>query len=171
MSAPASIALLQAEVTEILRKSPEARAVAFQVGAPWSGPLTLRVEGADLPIFYCPSPLAFRVRLVENEGSPVPVVLLTDRDRQELGLDVLARLAKRRLFSLDSWRALIERFGVQSVDPRLRGLSWLPEELLALGGDERLRPATQILDADEVWQLLLSRLGLPEARPDLRTLL
>ena len=179
MSAPVSIALLQAQVAEILRKAHEAkprsgrrpRAIGFHLGAPWSGPSILRVEGEDLPLFYCASPLAFRVRLVETEALPVPVVLLTDRSRQELGMDVLARLEGGKLRNLDEWRALTDRFGVQKVDPRLRGLRWLPEALLVLDDDELSRPATQALDADEVWQFLLSRLGLTDAPPDLRALL
>src|ERR1700742_2744484 len=101
MIAPASIGALQAKVAQVRKKYPhDPRPIGVQLSAPWTGPSTLRVEGEELPAVYCPSTLAFRARLVEHEGSPV--VLLTDRSPQELGIDVLTRLIQHRLFSLDS---------------------------------------------------------------------
>lgn len=170
MTSPATISLLQAKVAQIRKKYPnDPRPIGFRLTAPWTGPATLRVDGEDIPTLYCPSPLAFRAELVEHEGSSV--VLLTDRKSQELGVDVLMRLVKRDLITLDSMQVLRERLGIQQTDPRLRNLKWLPDLLLALGEEALPQPAGQALDADEVWQALLKLQGFSDPRPDLRTVL
>jgi len=171
MAASASaVGLLQAQVAAMRQKYGQARAFGFRVAGPWNGPPTLRVGGEELAIAYCPSALAFRARLAASEGGPA-VVLLTDRSEEELGADVLARLARRRLGSLNSWEALRERFGVREIDPRLYRHTWLPDVLLAVADGSGVQPAGQVLDAEDVWQALLERLGFHAARPDLDDLL
>jgi hypothetical protein len=175
MISPApSVRLLESRVAEIRRHQKEPRAIGFHLASAWSGPSSLQVDGEELPVAFCPSPLAFRARLAEAESSPVPPVLLTDRDQDELGEDVLARLFKGRLFRLNPWEALYDRFGVrgsEGIDRRLLKHKWLPDHLLALPEDQVIKPASGFLDLDEVWQLLLTRLGLAGPRPDLRELL
>lgn len=169
----ATLRLLQAQVAEIRKKTrsdERVRSIGIHVLGPWKGGTTLRVDGEELPLAWCPSALAFRDELVRHERAGRQAVLLTDRSAQELGLDVLARLAKRRLHTLDAWHALYERLGVRDIDPRLRSLHWFPDHLLAVWPEE-VRPATQVLDAEEVWQVLLGRLGFSDPRPDLRALL
>jgi hypothetical protein len=168
-----TLRLLQAQVAEIRKKArsdERGRSIGIHVSAPWSGGATLRVEGEELPLAWCPSALAFRDELMRHERDGRQAVLLTDRSAQELGLDVLARLTKRRLYTLDAWQALHERLGVRDVDPRLRQLRWFPDHLLTVWPDD-VRPASQVLDAEEVWQVLLGRLGFSDPRPDLRALL
>src|SRR5262245_6773220 len=164
-----TLRLLQEQVSEI-RKKERMRAIGVHIAAPWDGGdalWVLRLDGEELPLAWCPSALAFRDELVRNERAGRQAVLLTDRNEQDLGLDVLARLVKRRLFRLDAFQALYERLGVRGVDPRLRSLRWLPDHLLAVW-PENVRPASPVLDADEVWQVLLGRLGFSDPRPDLR---
>jgi hypothetical protein len=164
--APPSLGLLLALVAQVRGKS-KTPAIGVHLAVPWTGPPELEAGGEHF--VHCPSPLAFRVSLAGHEGEPV--VLLTERSENELGADVLARLARRRLIHLNAWGALRDRLGVRDVDPRLRDLRWLPDHLLALGAEELPRPTTQVLDADDVWQALLARLGLADPRPDLRALL
>jgi len=174
VSAPVSLVLLQVEVAEIRRKSKNGRSIGFHVAAPWTGPAELKAGDEELAVRYCPSPLSVRAELARGENAGKAVVLLTDRSESELGADVLARLAKQRLFRLDAWKALQERLGVERIDPRLARLLWLPDHLLALPeipAEAGERAATQVLDADEVWQRLLKRLGFTSARPDLQDLL
>ena len=165
-AAPPSLGLLLALVAQVRRKS-KTPAIGVHLAAPWTGPPELEAGGEHF--VHCPSPLAFRASLAAHEGKPV--VLLTERSQNELGADVLARLARQRLVPLNAWGALRDRLGVRDVDPRLRDLRWLPDHLLALGAAELPRPTTQTLDADDVWQALLTRLGLADPRPDLRALL
>jgi hypothetical protein len=171
VSAPASIGLLQAHVAEIRKRSKSGRPIGFHVVAPWTGPWAVRDGDEELPVVYCPSPLAFRAELSRREPEGGQVVLLTGCNDQELGADVLSRLARQKLHRLEPWQALRERLGVQSIDPRLLRLKWLAEHLLALPLDALERPATQVLEADEVWQKLLSRIGFAAVRPDLHALL
>ena len=171
MGTAISTGLLEAQVAQILERYPKARAIGIHLGAPWSGGSTLRVNGRELPVAFCPSALAFRAELMDREGADTPFVLLTDRDDRDLGEDVLARLVKPKLFHLNDWQALADRLGVITIDPRLRSFKWLPGYLLALPEEGQVRPVAPVLDADEVWQALLARLGFDLPRPDLRGLL
>lgn len=174
MTAPAPTeGLLKARVAEIRRKQKEPRAIGFHVPVAWSGAPSIEVDGVELPVAFCPSVLAFRERLARAEAEGVPAVLLTDRAEGDLGQDVLARLDKRGLHRLKPWEALGNRFGVTTneIDRRLRDYEWLPGHLLAIPESDLVKPATGFLELDEVWQLLLSRLGLSSSRPDLRELL
>jgi hypothetical protein len=162
--------LLQDKIDKVLEKHPKARAIGFHVPAPPSSLPQIQWNGEEPSLVYCPSPLAFRAQLVRSETADRPVVLLTDRSEEELGNDVLARLPKTALIRLNAWQALHERLGIDLIDPRLRSLPWLPEALLALPED-KLRPATRTLDADEVWGVLLKKLEIPGSPPDLRDVL
>src|ERR1700687_1440118 len=171
ISTPSSIGLLQARLAEIRKSHPGARIIGFHLPSPWNGPPTIQIGSEELPLAYCSSPLAFRAQLVDREGEEAPIVLLTDRGEQELGADVVGRLFRRRLFSLNSWQALRERLGVREIDPRLTRLKWLPDYLLAASPDEDLQPPTEVLDAEEVWRRLLTRLGFSNPQPHLQDLL
>ncbi len=168
---PDDLRMIAALATEIRRKRPAEGAIGFHLPhLPASAPETLLVGAEEIRFALCPSPLAVRAELAEipNGGA---LILVTDRTDRELGADVIARLAQRRLHRIEPWAALRERLGVQSIDPRLRHFAWLPEVLLPLSAEGGFRPATQVLEAEEVWQVLLDRVGLLTARPDLRDLL
>ncbi len=172
-----SAGVLEARVAEIRKRqkasSKEPRAIAFQLSVPWTCPRTVTVDGEELPVWLCRSVLAFREKLAQSEGAPVPPVLLTNQKREDLGQDVLARLDRSKLHRLDAWDALRDRFGVRDLDPRLtgKGYGWMPERLLAIPPSEIAKPASGFLDLDEAWQLLLSPLGFSTASPDLWSLL
>ena len=55
-------------------------------------------------IRQCDSPLAMRVALRQPIADGTTTVLITPLEEKELGEDILLRLAKHRLFQIDSWQ-------------------------------------------------------------------
>jgi hypothetical protein len=164
---------IRARVRTVRRKMPEARAVGIQTPGRYAGE-RLRPDGPETyRIEQCDSSLAARVALVDEEPGVTVTVLMTGLSGQELGEDVLVRLAGRKLYAIDSWQIVKELFQAHTVDPRLRSHGWVADRLLELAGEVSPPPATGgYLDAEAVWPILLERLiGLTGDRPDLAALL
>ena len=97
-------------------------------------------------------------------------ILITPLEEKDLSDDILLRLAKRRLFPIDTWQIVRSLFQAPTVDPRLTRFGWIAEMLLDLVPAEGY-PAARggFLDADTVWPLLLRYgIGLDggDPRPD-----
>lgn len=75
-------------------------------------------EGQTVRIQPVVSSLAARVALAEA-GDVDWLVLVTDRDDQDLGAGILAHLAWHRLRSPDPWEAVRHRFNATGIDPAL----------------------------------------------------
>jgi hypothetical protein len=164
---------IRARVQAVRRKVPDARAVGIQTPGRYAGE-RLRAEGPETyRIEQCDSPLAARVALVDEEPGVTVTVLVTGLSGQELGEDVLVRLAGRKLYAIDPWQIVKELFQAHTVDPRLRSHGWVADRLLELAAATPPPPAPGgYLDAEAVWPLLLERLiGLTGDRPDLAALL
>ncbi|HJT78294.1 MAG TPA: BREX-2 system phosphatase PglZ [Gemmataceae bacterium] len=164
---------IRARVQAVRRKVPDARVVGIRTPGRYAGE-RLRPDGAETyRIEQCDSPLAARVALVDEEPGVTITVLVTGLSERDLGDDVLVRLAKGKLFAIDSWQMVKELFQAQTVDPRLRQHAWIADHLLGLAGEASPPPAAGgYLDAEAVWPVLLERLiGLTGDRPDLAALL
>jgi hypothetical protein len=164
---------IRARVQAVRRKVPEARAVGIQTPGRYVGE-RLRADGTETyRVEQCDSPLAARVALVDEEPGVTITVLVTGLSEKDLGDDVLVRLAKGKLFTIDSWQIVKELFQAHTVDPRLRQHDWVADRLLELAAVFSPPPAPGgYLDAEAVWPLLLERLiGLTGDRPDLASLL
>jgi hypothetical protein len=168
-----SEAQLRAQVKSVRDKVPDARVIGVHADGPWTGPSVVRVEGEDIEVAFCPSALAVRERLASRGKDAQRLVVVTDRTENELGSDVLARLARRRLYRIDPWRVVLDLFRARELDPRLPRERWLAEALLEAAPPEGYPPAvTAVLDEDTAWgALLTSRLGLAHPLPDARALL
>ena len=155
------------------KKLPPPRYVGIQSPGRYAGD-RLRRDGADAyRIEQCDSPLAARIALLDDEQGATVTVLVTALTDQDLGDDVLVRLAGRRLYPLDPWQIVKELFQAHAVDPRLRGQGWIADRLLELATAAGVPAAAGgYLDAEVVWPMLLQRLlGLEGDRPDLPLLL
>jgi hypothetical protein len=136
---------IRARVQAVRRKVPEAKAVGIHTPGRYAGE-RLRADGAETyRIEQCDSSLAARVALLDEEPGVTVTVLLTGLPEQELGEDVLVRLAGRKLYAIDSWQIVKELYQAQTVDPRLRSHGWVADRLLetaATGPPPRPRVAT-----------------------------
>ena len=167
-----SESLLRAKVEEVRNKVPHAIAIGIKVDAPWRGCEELTLGDAAMRVVYCPSVLAFREQLAQAESEPL--VLLTSQKEQELGSDVLYRLALSRLHEVRPWQVILERFQARRWDSRLTKEPWMEAPLLRIVSEKpSLTPAPGgFLDEDTIWRELLSDLmRLSEPRPSAKALL
>ena len=142
---------------------PEARAIAIRLAAADGAapaPAALRIGAEELPLFRADSVLALRERLVDLPDGGPPLVVLTDLREAELGNDLRARLAQRRIFSIDAWQLVKEQFQARNVDPRLtRHHDWAARALLDAQPEAGYAPVSSgFLDAGTAWRHLFETL-------------
>ncbi len=159
------------QLDRVLKDEKDARVLAIRSPSRGAWPLDVERNGRRFRLRWCSSPLEVREALSEERHDGL--IVLTDLQETDLGSDVLARLARGRLFSIESWRMLRETFQARQIDPRLRGCDWMADLLLENRPAEGYPPVPGgVLDADTAWRALLSSvIGLAESRPDLDALL
>jgi hypothetical protein len=165
---------IAAQVDVILAHEPDARCIAIRSPTPDSWPDTLPFPNRAFSVRWCRSPLAARQFLSETEsGERDGVILLTNLSELELGSDVIARLARGRVFQIESWDMVRQVFQAREVDSRLAGQNWLANLLLENAPPGGYAPVPGgFLDLDTAWsEILSSSLGLETGRPDVLTLL
>ncbi|WP_164104211.1 BREX-2 system phosphatase PglZ [Candidatus Laterigemmans baculatus] len=154
-------------------RTDDAQVVGIHTNGRWAGDAE-RTDGDERYwIVQCDSPLAMRLALQETRPDVTTKVLLTQLSDTDLEMDVLLRLAKRRLFTIDAWQIVQSLFQARSLDPRIARHAWMAEKLLDSMPAEGYPPSPSgFLDAETVWQILLEReLGLSADQPDLAALL
>ena len=171
-----SLAQIRAQVKSVREDCPDARAIGIGLPAldESAAPSALRIGAEELPVVRCRSVLALRERLVDLPATGPPLVVLTDLPPTELGDDLRARLARRRLFSIDAWQLVKERFKARHVDPRLvEPHAWAAQALLDAEPEAGYHPAPSgFLDAETAWRgLFEGLLGIPRGERDPETLL
>jgi len=172
MAAP-SFSHIKALVAAVRKKVPKARVIGIHSPEPWVGASCMQDGDQDYVIHQCESPLSFRMALRQPSRPNATNILITNLEDNDLGEDVLLRLAKRRLLQIKPWEILRDRFDAHAVDPRLTRHAWIAEALLELITSEGYPPARGgFLDAETVWPLLLRQsIDLLADTPDLTTLL
>ena len=111
---------IKAQVRAI-RKKANRSAVAFALRSdgPWSGPPRLTIDGLPHRVAFCRSDLELRELLRSTSAENEPLVALCPFDSAQLGEDVLARLAKRRVHPPQQMEILGSLFQATSVDARI----------------------------------------------------
>lgn len=171
LAAP-SLSQIKAKVASIRQKLPKATVIGIRSPGRWTEQPGVTSDNEYL-IRQCDSPLSFRMALREPVDASTTKVLITNLEDQDLGADVLLRLAKRRLLQIDPWQIVRSLFDAQAVDPRLTQSPWIAESLLDSIPSGGFPPARGgFLDAETVWPILLNTsIQLPSDAPDLITLL
>jgi len=162
-------AQIRAQVSAVLGKMPDARVIGIK--SPLTVELgdTLRLGDKELAIARSESVLEIRERLDDLAEGSAPMVLLTPVDEAELGADVVGRLARRQLFSIDPWQLVKDRFRARFVDPRLvQQHPWVARALLEAEPDGGYPPAPSgFIQSDLVWEVLFKALlALPNGDRD-----
>ncbi|EAR23330.1 BREX-2 system phosphatase PglZ [Nitrococcus mobilis] len=143
--------------------------LAYHWPQPWNGGDSIVVDGQTLPLRHCVSPLEIREALAE--ASDVSRVLLVSQQETGLGQDVLARVFRHRLLHVDRWQLVQEIYGVCQIDPRLFGMTWLPDALLAAAPARRTTAAAALTLDEAMSTCLAPVLGTGAAQIDLERLL
>lgn len=134
------------------------RVIGVQARPEWQGPQSFPVEGETVRVAPCRSVLEVRVELADRADPDEWLVLVTDRDERDLGLDVMARLARRRLQSIDTWTAVAAAFNARTVDPAVRRTPDLASALLEHRPPSGYPPVVgTVLDRDTAWTALAER--------------
>lgn len=155
---------LTRQVERLCERRPDTRVVGVHA-ARWRGDDSIAVHGVTFPVRWCPSALAVSERLAAL-GDDDRLIVVTPLDDRDLGLDVLARLARRRLHHPERWQMVRDAYGVVSVDPRLPMQPWMADALLSARPHRRGSPAS-VLDAGTAWtHVLAHHLDLPDGSPD-----
>jgi hypothetical protein len=154
----ATPALVGAHVAEVLDKVPDAHIIGLRADPHWSGPASIDVGGRPVAVAGCASPLAVRAAIAEHDGDG-PLVILTDLDDAELGVEVRAKLAKYRLVALNRWQAVLTLFRANRLDPRLAARHALAEGLVEMAPPGGYAPApAAFLDLATVRRAAVARL-------------
>ena len=177
MTGSPSLAQVRAQVRSIRDKARKARAIAIglpALDAAEPAPETMRIGSEELPVFRSGSVLALRERLVDLADDGPPLVVLTDLPETELGHDLLARFAHRRVFCIEPWQLVKDRFRAVNVDPRLaKHHDWVARALLDAEPEAGYPPVPSgFLDAETAWRHLFNALvGTRRGERDPETLL
>lgn len=168
-----SFSQIKAKVAAIRQKMPKASVIGIHSPGRWTDKSVWADGENDYSITQCDSPLSFRMALREPAAENTTKVLITNLQDQDLGDDVLLRLAKRKLLQIDPWQIVRSLFDAHALDPRLTQHPWIAESLLDSIPSKGFSPARGgFLDAETVWPLLLGHvIGLPDESPDLTSLL
>ena len=170
-----SAALIRAQVQSIREKArrEDPRVFGFKAEGGWSGAPTLEIDGESFVVAPCRSTLEVRERLAQSEGDGHRLILITTLSESDLGEDVVARLARRRLAPIDPWEGAVRLFQASKADPRLRRDGWMANALIESAPPNGY-PAVPagVLDRDTAWTaFLVHRLGMLDGRPDAVSLL
>ncbi|WP_330349964.1 BREX-2 system phosphatase PglZ [Streptomyces sp. NBC_00582] len=111
------------------------RVVLLRSAPQWDGPAEPAWgEGRAAGVAVAPSPLAVHELVLDHlagrRPGPAVMVVLTDREQNELDPAILARVHKLRIETVDSWDVVREAFGARQIDPRLKDVNWAAEALL-----------------------------------------
>jgi hypothetical protein len=164
---------LRFEVARARQKDPDALVVGLHAPGPWAGGGELELDDRNFAVVRADTVLEVREALAEAEARDRPTVVLTALEQAELGHDVVARLARSKLWPVDPWEGVKGLFKARQLDPALRE-TCLARALLEHkppGRDYDPVPAG-VLDAGTAWRAILHHaLGMEDREPDLPGLL
>jgi len=173
-----SINQIKAQVATIRQGNVNSKFIGIHISGQWTGETVQGDRDITLHIHVCKSPLAMRLVMQsayadhETDNSDTHVIL-TPLKESDLDDDILMRLAKRKLFSIDPWEVVKSLFQANLIDPRLRKERWIADYLIDANTSEGYTPISNgFLNAGNVWAILLDRgLGIVDTSPDLPDLL
>jgi hypothetical protein len=168
---------LRFEVERVRRKDQEngdeSLVIGFHAPGHWLGAADLDVGDCLYAVVRANSALEFREALVGAEADDRPTVVLTALEQAHLGHDVVARLARSRLWPIDPWEGVKGLFRARQLDPVLREASVARALLEHRPPDRGYDPVPAgVLDAGTAWRAIFSHaLGMEERELDLPGLL
>ena len=154
-----TVAQVRAQVAAIRKRMANgARAFAIHMQGAWTGPETIEVAGVQHRVFPCESDLQVREALLRSESEEEPCILLCQFPTDRIGDDVIARLAKRRVFPPQTGEVLAELFGARVIDARVLATKPLVDALINRAPQDGYKPVSGgSLDLQTAWLALIER--------------
>ena len=170
---PVTANQIRSKVAWVLQKEFDALVVGLHAAGSWQDEGELEMNGRRFVVIRADTVLEVREALADAETLARPTVVLTSLPEDELGHDVVARLARGKLFPVDVWEGVKSLFKAQQLDPSLRDRC-LAEALMTHrppGGEYPPVPAG-VLDAATAWRAIFHHtFGMEDREPDLPGLL
>jgi hypothetical protein len=114
----ATLPVLRALLDQARHKNYASGVLGVRARPEWPGSLMFTHENVPVRVAPCVSALAVREALLDRERGQW-LVVLTDRDDDDLGAGVLSHLVWNRLRTPDPWDAVRLRFAATGVEPAL----------------------------------------------------
>ena len=150
----------------------EALAVGLHVLSSMKGPTEVEFDFGKAKVVRADTVFEIREALLAAERDQQRVVLLTELQQKDLGLDVVARLARSRLFAVDHWASLSSLFKAKELDRSILDPA-IAQALMDFAPADGYPPVSAgILDAGTVWRAICRHVfDMGESEPDLVSLL
>ena len=163
---------LRSLVEDKWQRDADALAIGLHVAQPWKTPSVVDFDAWKAHVVRADTVFQVREALLDAERSKGRIILLTKLRQGDLGNDVVARLARSRLFAIDHWASLCSLFKAKELDRSICDAS-LAEALLECSPADGYPPVSAgVLDAGTVWRATCRHVfEMGEREPDLVTLL
>lgn len=164
---------LRFEIARVRQKDPDALVVGLRAPGRWEGDGELSLSDRSYAVIRADTVLEVREALAEAEARDRPTVVLTALEQSALGHDVVARLARSKLWPVDPWEGVKGLFKARQIDPSLCETCLARALLEHKPPDRDYDPVPAgVLDAGTAWRAILHHaLGMEDREPDLPGLL
>jgi hypothetical protein len=154
------------------QRDADAVAVGLHVTNPWWCPNAVEFEFGTARVVRAETVFGVREALLSAEREKGRIILLTPLQQGELGNDVIARLARSRLFPVDHWASLCTLFKAKELDRSVCDPA-VAQALLEHAPADGYPPVSAgVLDAGTVWRAVCRHVfEMGESEPDLISLL
>jgi len=163
---------LRTIVEEKWQSDPNAIAFGLHVSSHWKGPSEVECEFGIVHVLRADTVFQIREALLEAENNKNKIILLTDLQQSELGHDVVARMARSRLFPIDHVASLCGLFKAKELDRSICEPG-IAHALLEYSPKDGYPPVSAgVLDAGTVWRAVCRQVfDMGDREPDLISLL
>lgn len=163
---------LRSLVEDKWQRDQDAPAVGLHVTTAWSGPAEVEFDFGKASVVRADTVFQVREALLSAESQNRRIILLTKLQYSDLGNDVVARLARCRLFPIDDWASLCALFRAKELDRSICDQA-IAQALLENRPKDGYPPVSAgILDAGTVWRAISRHVfEMGESEPDLVGLL
>jgi hypothetical protein len=163
---------LRTIVEDKWQRDEEALAVGLHVTTSWLGPSEVEFDFGKAQVVRADTVFRVREALRDAERDKSRVILLTALQQTDLGHDVVARLARSRLFPIDHWASLCALFKAKELDRSISDPA-IVQALIDYAPTDGYPPVSAgILDGGTVWRAISRHVfDMGESEPELVSLL